>query len=241
MTPAGLLYNNPMAVAAIDRMIAAVDLGGDDVALDVGCGAGEVLARVLERHPCRGIGVDRDPDEIAAADRRLTRVRDRVALHATDAREFDPGSANVRLAICIGATHVYGDPGLAYRRTLETLAKTLTNGGCLLVGEGYWRRPPDPAYLASTGMGANDFLTHPANVTLAETLDLRPLAVAAASEADWDHFESCFWRAAEQTLRDTPNDDTARERAEHWRRWRRAYLQWGRETLGFGLYLLQAG
>ena len=33
------------------------------------------------------------------------------------------------------------------------------------------------------------------------------------------------------------DDPTAIADASHWRAWRNAYLSWGRDTLGFGLYL----
>jgi SAM-dependent methyltransferase len=232
-----LPWNNPLAEADLAHGFDLLALGPEDTVLDVGCGHGELLARVVERHGCRGVGVDPDGAALAAARTRLAAHAARVVLHEAKVQTLDLAPASFAAALCLGSTHAFGPPGQAYDATLAALAALVRPGGRLLVGEGFWRRPPDEAYLAATGMGAGDFASHADNVARGEALGLLPLLALAASPSDWDRFESRFWRAAEEQLAASPDDEDARARADHWRAWRRAYLAWGRDTLGFGLYL----
>jgi hypothetical protein len=68
---------------------------------------------------------------------------------------------------------------------------------------------------------------------------LTPLYTALSSEDDWDHFEGRFWA---RRLRAEPGkspDAKLLEKRQRALRWLDAYLSWGRDTLGFGLYLFQ--
>jgi trans-aconitate methyltransferase len=67
---------------------ARLDLRGDEVVLDLGCGDGRLTAELAARLP-RGaaIGVDADPDMIAFA--RRTHARENVSYVRADVRAFD--------------------------------------------------------------------------------------------------------------------------------------------------------
>ena len=60
-----------------------------------------------------------------------------------------------------------------------------------------------------------------------------------SSPAEWDHFESQFWATAEAQLAEDPSDPERQRTAAHWANWKRAYKEWGRDTLGFVFLLLQ--
>ena len=59
------------------------------------------------------------------------------------------------------------------------------------------------------------------------------------SMTQWDHFESLTWMKAEDAFRTDPESDKARDDAHHWRRWRNTYLRFGRDILGFGVYVFR--
>jgi hypothetical protein len=58
-----------------------------------------------------------------------------------------------------------------------------------------------------------------------------------ASLDEWDEYEWKYSRAIERYLREQPDDPDAKAMRERSRRWRDAYLKWGRDVLGFAVYL----
>ena len=239
MTPSPLLFNNPLDPAALDRAIDLLDLDTRSRVLDVGCGNGEILARVVERFGCRGIGVDRDVGEIAAAAARLAAHAGSVVLCADDVRNQDLEGRSFQTILCVGSTHAFGGPGEGYVASIRALAPLVAPSGRILLGEGYWKLDPDEDYLLATGIRRGEFVSHERNIELAEKEGLTLLHAQVSSLSDWDLFEGAFWTAAEKKLSGDPLDPDALAGAEHWRKWKEAYLRWGRDTLGFGLYLLR--
>ena len=232
----GRLWNNPIGPASFERMLDLLAPHHDELVLEVGCGGGETLRRIVERSGCRVIGVDPDGAEIAEAERRLADHRDRVRLEQCGIGDVRVDES-VDIGICIGASHAYGGPGEAYVPMLRDLKSRLAPGGRLLIGEGYWRGPPDPAYLAATGIDPRELDGHAANAERAAAEGLQLSAAVTSSEQEWDLFESTHWAAVDAQLAATPHDEAVVERARRSRAWREAYLRWGRATMGFALYL----
>lgn len=63
------------------------------------------------------------------------------------------------------------------------------------------------------------------------------LYAVTAGEPEWDAFEGRHWLRA---LRRTPESPADEAKRQSMAQWRDAYLRWGRDTMGFGLYLFQA-
>jgi len=83
--------------ALLDPLFEQVGITADDVVADLGAGDGRIVAAAAERYGCRGIGVEHDPELVAAAQRRLTGtgLEDRVTVVHGDARTFDVREASV--------------------------------------------------------------------------------------------------------------------------------------------------
>lgn len=112
-------------------------------------------------------------------------------------------------------------------------------GGRLLIAEGYIRRPAAPDYRRLLGDWPPDEMTHAANVATGVELGLTPIAAWTSSEGEWDDFEWTYQQSVERLAELSPGDSAVKTRATARRRWMDAYLRWGRNSLGYGIYLFK--
>jgi cyclopropane fatty-acyl-phospholipid synthase-like methyltransferase len=230
---------NPVSVGRLEEYVQRLSLPAGAAVLDIGCGRGFLLGRILARYDVSAIGIDVSPFAIAAAETDLAgRVgQRRLSLIEGAFQSCDYPAASFDLVICLGATHAVG----GYRQTLREARRILRNGGMLLVGEGYWKRTPPAEYLAFLQTTADQQSTHDGaqSIGLSEGFEL-----AACSECtlqEWDAYEGQYAANVEDYARANPHDPDAEPMLQRIRAWRDAYLRWGRDTLGFGLYLFRIG
>lgn len=139
----------PLDNDSVRRLLAMALPRGDERVLDLGCGGGEWLLRALETGPhVHAEGVDVSAEALAQADEAATRrgLRPRLVLHRQDAAQFVPPQP-FDLVLSVGAAHAFG--GLL--PTLAAARKHLAPGGSVLVGDGFWERPPSPEAVAMLG------------------------------------------------------------------------------------------
>jgi len=234
----GIAHCNPVSAAKIDQLIDLLDLPPTAAAIDFGCGKAELLLRLIARYGVKATGIDRSAPMLAEA-RVQAAARDPgrlLTLHETDAAAFPVGPGSLDLAVCIGATDIFG--GL--RPTLTRLKAMVRPGGYVLVGEGFWRKDPEPEYLAAMGAAADEFADHAANIAAGVQVGLVPYYSAVSSDDDWDRYEWLHCRAVELYAAQHPEDPDTPALLARIRAWRDLYLRWGRETLGFAIDLFRA-
>lgn len=235
ITHADHVVCNPMGSARLDELVEILDLAPGARVWEAACGKGELLVRLASRFGIRGVGVDASPWEVRVArDRAAARVPGAdLRIVEGDAAEqaVEPGS--VDLAACLGASWIWG----GHRGTLRALRAAARPGGLVLVGEPYWKREPDPAYLAAVGLQAGEFSTLQGNVTIAAEEGLTLLYLMPSTDEDWDRYELLQVRAAERWVLANADDPDVSELLDRTRRGVDAYLRWGRETLGWSVYL----
>ena len=228
---------NPVSSAALDQVIALLELPRGAKVLDIACGKAELLVRLAEKYGITGTGVDISPFCIRDARDRARRRVPEAALTFVEgdgaAVPFTPESFD--LACCFGASWVFK----GHRGTLRALAHWARPGGLVLVAEPFWKRPPDPAYLQAESMSATDYETHAGNVAAGVAEGLIPLFATTSTEADWDRYEGLQWRAAEKYALESPQDPDVPALLSRMRGSRDTYLRWGRETFGDGIYLFR--
>ena len=229
------VYCNPIGVEKIDRVLPLLDLSVGARVLDVGCGKGELLVRIAERFGAAGVGVDPNAEFLAEARTRAAARAPHANLEflETEFAGYATGPDSFDAAVCIGASHACG----GYRPTLRALRRLVKPGGHVLVGEGYWRGEPAVAYLRALEATREEFTDHAGNVTAGIDEGLLPMYAAASSQDEWDHYEGLYARAIERYVQAHPEDPDAPAMTRRIRDWRRNYLEHGRDTLGFGLYL----
>lgn len=227
---------NPMSTAKLDDLIELLGLNPGAAVLDIACGKGEMLTRLAERYEVSGVGVDISPYCVEDAKRKLQeRVPvAQIKILNMDGANYSPDQP-FDLAMCIGASWVYQ----GHRGTLRALRAMTKPGGLVLVGEPFWLKEPDEAYLAAENHTRDMFGTHYENVLVGEDEGLFPLYTMVSNQDDWDRYETLQWYAAERYARDNPDDPDVREILVRVAHSRTNYLRWGRDTLGWALYLFQ--
>lgn len=233
----GMAHCNPISPAKADQVIELLSLARSDRVLDVGCGKAELLIRILERYGCRGLGVDRSTSMIRAAVEEASHrgVADRLELLESDAAQLGGEPGGYAAASCLGASDALG----GFQAALERLAAWVRPGGLVLIGEGYWQREPAAEYLAAFGATRDDYLTHAGCVGAGVSLGLVPYYAVTSTTDEWDRYEWLHARNVELFAVENPGDPDVPALLSRRRAWRDLYLTWGRETLGFGLYLFR--
>ena len=232
-----LVYCNPLDAAVLERVIDLLELVPGARVLDIGCGKGTLLARIAERTGASGTGIDINAAFLAEGHATAVRlgVAARVELLQMEASRFVAGPASFDAGICIGSTHAFG----TYRDALRGLARWVRPGGSILIGEGYWRREPDAEYLKRLGTTADEMTTHEGMTAAGVAQGLIARGSWTSSDRDWDTYEDAYARTVESYVAAHPEDPDQAAMRERIRRWRETYLCWGRDTLGFGLYLFR--
>lgn len=168
---ADYLFHSPIGAAKLATLLELARLSPGSRAVDFGCGNAVVLIRAIETYGATGVGVDVSPFALAEA---RARAASRLAsgslvLREGAATEYVSISERCDLAVCIGATDVFG----GYRQTLLALASLIQPEGHLIVGELFWKRPPNPEYLKALGATKDDYQSHAGNVAVVEEVGLR--------------------------------------------------------------------
>lgn len=196
----------------------------------MGCGRGETLRRIAARWPVRAVGYDLDAEQIE-----LGRGEARADVELIVAGE-PPAGVN-ELVVCIASSHALG----GFPEALGRLRDLAVSGGQVLLGEGYWRRPPSDAYLKALGDASEDELAGFGGLLdSAQAAGLVPLWSCVADDADWDRYEWTQVLNCERWSERHPDHPAAGQLSERAARTRtRLAMPAGRETLGFALVLLR--
>ncbi len=228
---------NPSSIEKFNQMIALLNIPPGGRLLDIACGKAEFLIRSVERYGCAATGVDISQYALADARRFVAeRIPDaQVELIETDGSIYDGPYASFDAVSCLGASWIWQ----GHKGTLRALARWARPGGYVLVGEPYWLRDPEADYLQADDLKREDFGTHFENVQTGAALGLTPVYTAVSSLDDWDHYEALQWYAAERWLRENPDEPDRAEIVERPTKGRDTYLRWGRDTLGWALYLFR--
>jgi cyclopropane fatty-acyl-phospholipid synthase-like methyltransferase len=222
LAQAGLTFDAPLSNERAVDLVAALPISPGHHVLDLGCGFGELLLRVLAAHPATtGTGVDRaraalDRGVGAAAERGLY---ERVEFVEADAASFvDQGD----VVLCVASSHAFGGTADA----LATLHDRVAPGGRVLFGDGFWATRPSPAAHATIG----ELPTRDEILDGATAAGFRIVGDDVSTLAEWDAFEAA-WRSG---LEQSGDDEAVAFAAKR----RREYEDGYRGALGFAWIVL---
>ena len=229
---------NPFTEEKLQLLGEICHLHEDMRLLDLACGKGEMLIQWAQRYNIMGVGVDISSAFIETAKARAFQldVSHKLNFLVGDAADYPEAHHQFDIVSCIGATWIGGGlPG-----TLQLMQTALrSGGGILLVGEAYWREPPNEAIYTALE-------TEPgAYVSLGETLErfeaagLELVEMIMADTDSWDRYEARQWMAVRQFVENNPDDENI-DALQNWiAKNRRAYLTYSRRYLGWGIFILR--
>ncbi len=216
----------PVSLWRASELLVSAGVAEGKTLLDIGCGFGAWTTLASNRSI--SIGVDYNEVSVERARRGPTSATFIIGT----AKDIDRSKFDVIL--CIGSTHALG----GIEATLEFCQTRLNSGGKLVLGDGFWARKPDLAYLEVLGAGESDFTTHAENAARVSRAGYHLLHSCYASQEEWDNYEGRYRSSMLEWCENNPLDPDAEEFRAQSDRWYNAYLLYGRDTLGFGFYVV---
>ena len=225
-------FHGPLSEARATSLTERLTRNHPRTVLDIGCGWGELMLRILAAAPdATGVGIDLDDDDLTRA--RVAAQARGLADRVTFARESGIGTtrAPADLVLCVGASQAVSDvqPPGHIAAALTALRRLVTPGGRVLFGDGFWQRPPTEAELAAMwpGITAEELPDLAQIADLAVAAGFRPTWIETATEAEWEEFESAYQADEEEWLAAHPDHPEAAELRqrldEHRSYWLRGY------------------
>jgi len=205
--------------------------------LDLACGKGEMLCQWSWKYAIHGQGVDISAVFLAAARARAEElsVAERLTFLEGDASAYVARPDPFDIVSCIGATWI-GD-GLV--GTIKLLKPALKADGLMLIGEPYWIDEPSAAAYEALGVQPDDFTSLIGTLERIESAGMELIEMVLANQDDWDRYEAMQWQTLNDYLRANPDDPKARAIWKWKTKDRRAYLEYGRRHLGWGVFVLR--
>src|SRR3954451_14717444 len=130
---AGMAIMNPIPAAKLDEVLALLELPARGRVVDLGCGKGDLLARIASRYDVDAVGIDRDAQLLAE-------VPPGINVIVADIETWNRGRGAFDLVASVGSP-----------AQLSSLAGLVRPGGLVLYGNGYWRSEPSFEYLEVFG------------------------------------------------------------------------------------------
>ncbi|MDN3482000.1 class I SAM-dependent methyltransferase [Arthrobacter sp. APC 3897] len=193
-----LTWLTPLSEERAAHLVAFLSDPAPARVLDMGCGWGELLLRVLMSAPqARGRGVD---SASASIDRAGQQASARGLLNRVTFDLMPGAEAQYRPAdalICIGASQIWGPPvedaqPLDYAAALRSLRALVLPGGRLVYGEAVWSAVPHPAATAPLAGRDDEYLTADALHELIRAAGFEVVDEDLAGIQEWDDFESGY-------------------------------------------------
>jgi len=222
---------NPSSEEKILKVGEVAGMNDQTRLIEFGCGFAAPMILWAERFGITATGIEFRPYAVRRANEAIAakELGDRLNVIEADGAAYDTGGETYDIAVCLGASFIWG----GYRETLKALTPCLRPGGRLIVGEPYWltSQAPPEYVLREKFHTERELLA----ITRAEGWSFE--YVLHSSHDEWDRYEADNWRSLMRWLRENPEHPDRDEVEAKLKAWQEEYLTFGREYLGWAIYL----
>ena len=221
---------NPEKMIKIGKFL---ELGKDQKIIAFGCGFGEVMALWAESFGIEAVGIDiRDyACERARKKFEAKGLQDRLKVECMDGSKYQFIKGSYDVAACIGATFIWG----GYRETINGMRDAIHENGKLVIGEPYIIKEPVPEEYRKKIEPIHNELEL-VRIAREEGYDIHYMI--RASHDDWDRYEASNWFSLSKWLERNPDHPDFKQVVDWYHEIQDDYLQFGREYLGWAVYIL---
>ncbi len=218
-----------------DKLLAAgtvLGLNEEMRVIDYGCGYGETLALWGEYNEITGVGIDIREHACERARQKMGErgFGNNIRIVCANGAEYPTNREKFDVAVCLGSTFIWK----GFRPALKGMKEAVHENGKLVVGELYWRnsRVP-PEYAQSEKVHTEMELL---KIIREEGYDLEYML--RSTEDEWDNYQSTNWFGLIQWMEENPDHADFKEVAGFLRKIQDDYFRYGREYLGWAIFIL---
>jgi cyclopropane fatty-acyl-phospholipid synthase-like methyltransferase len=227
---------NPNSTEKIILAGKMLGMGPGKTVIDFGSGYAEPLIIWAENFGISGVGIE---FREACCDRAQKKIAerglgDRLEIVHKDASKYKFRKGAYDLAICLGASFIWGGFG----PTLRKLKQAVRPGGKVAIGEPYWNKTPAPKEYVKRLEGYTISTEHEL-LKMAQTEKYDFEYIVRTSLDDWDRYETGNWYGLHKWLYENQGHPDRQQVIDWLRKNQEEYLRWGREYLGWAIYLMR--
>lgn len=235
ITQGTLAIMNPTTPEKVLAAGRAAGLREGSRVVEIGCGNGTILALWGREYGISGLGIEAREDACTRVEEafRAAGLSERIAVRCMDARGYVPDGP-FDCAASIGASHIQG----GFSATLDALLNLVHDEGTIVIGDRYWRSDRVPPEFAREWP---DIPTEYEILGTVRDAGLDVAAVVRSSADDWDRYESGIWQSVIAWLGEHPDHPDRDFMIDYLHRIQDEYFGYGREHMGWALYVLVPG
>ncbi len=227
---------NPLSIEKALYIGEIAGMGEGKSVIDFGCGNGTVLGLWSQNFGVSGVGIDIREDACRTASMTMEElgVSDKISVFFADAASYEKDeSETYDYAVALGASQIWG----GIEETLKALSSCLNAGGSIIIGDRYWKKDSAPPEFCRQW---SEILTEYEILQIIKDNGYELRSVIRASDDDWDIYESGIWRNCQDWLAIQENADSAdyNDVLEYFHRIQDEYIAYGRENIGWAMYLI---
>jgi SAM-dependent methyltransferase len=223
---------NPLSAEKVIQAGRYLCLSSKCRVIDFGCGYGEVLALWTEEFGVNGIGVEiRDHAVERARKKMIIRgLASSIQIVHADGAAYDLEQNAFDAASCIGASFIWK----GFEPALAALKTAIKRDGRILIGEPYWKNDHQPAEYHDD----HKIYTELEIMDIVHRHGLNIEYLIRSSDDDWAHYEASNWQGLIAWLEEHPDHPEKGEVVEWLRKTQDDYFRFGRDYLGWAMYIL---
>jgi ubiquinone/menaquinone biosynthesis C-methylase UbiE len=228
-----LKYVSPLRSVMVEEVTELLHLEPGKRIIDVGCAKAEILIRMADMCQLVAVGVDTTPQFLKTAQEEIaSRVPAAdITLFETPIKEYKVEPESFDGAMCVNSSNLYDDD---FETAMAEITKLAVPGGMVLMGDYYWRTEPDKRI-----QSVKTQLDYQSAIQAGIKQGLIPLYTTVCTQIDLDRYTWLQSYSVEQYAFDNPDDSDVPALLERNRQLRDEYINYGRDALGFGLFLFR--